>query len=287
MNYYKGAAWFIISLIISSLNDVVAKYVSFNLPVWETVFFRFFFGTITLVPFILFYGKESIASSKPLVHLSRGIILTLAIYLWINGLNVTDVAVATIITFTMPIFVLILAATLLKEKVSIKLWVLSIIGLIGVVITLNPKGIEFNINSTYLIFAAGFFASLDIINKKYIIKESMLSMLFYSSLVTTIISMIPLIYNWKIPTFEDLFLLLILGSGSNAILFCLLKAYKIITVSSVAPLRYLELIFSIILGNIIFHEIPKNHLLLGAAIIIPSSFYIIRLYQNNDKQLRE
>ena len=168
MNYYKGAAWFIISLIISSLNDVVAKYVSFNLPVWETVFFRFFFGTITLVPFILFYGKESIASSKPLVHLSRGIILTLAIYLWINGLNVTDVAVATIITFTMPIFVLILAATLLKEKVSIKLWVLSIIGLIGVVITLNPKGIEFNINSTYLIFAAGFFASLDIINKKYI-----------------------------------------------------------------------------------------------------------------------
>jgi S-adenosylmethionine uptake transporter len=57
MNYYKGAAWFIISLIISSLNDVVAKYVSFNLPVWETVFFRFFFGTITLVPFILFYGN--------------------------------------------------------------------------------------------------------------------------------------------------------------------------------------------------------------------------------------
>jgi hypothetical protein len=46
-------------------------------------------------------------------HNKGDIILTLAIYLWINGLNVTDVAVATIITFTMPIFVLILAATLL------------------------------------------------------------------------------------------------------------------------------------------------------------------------------
>ena len=107
--------------------------------------------------------------------------------------------------------------------------------------------------------------------------------MYPSSLITTIISIIPLVLNWKIPTFEDLFLLLILGAGSNVILFCLLKAYKIITVSSVAPLRYLELIFSIILGNIIFHEMPKNHLLLGAAIIIPSSFYIIKLYQHKDE----
>ncbi len=102
-------------------------------------------------------------------------------------------------------------------------------------------------------------------------------MLFYSSLVTTLIALIPLLIYWKdvaIPRIEDIFYLLLLGGGSNFILYCLLKALKLVQASSIAPFRYLELLFSIIMGYIVFNELPSYHVYIGALIIIPCSFYI-------------
>jgi S-adenosylmethionine uptake transporter len=122
------------------------------------------------------------------------------------------------------------------------------------------------------------FASLDIINKKYVIKESMLSMLFYSSLVTTFLALFPIYMSeqtLRMPIAVDLVYIMILGVGSNFILFCLLKAFQLVKASSVAPFRYLELIFSILFGYIIFNELPSYNAYIGASIIIPCSFYIV------------
>lgn len=274
---YKGIAWFIMSLIISASNDITLKYLSFTLPTWEMVFFRFFFGTITLIPFIFFYGIKSIISSKPLLHVVRGLILAFAISFWIKGLSVNNIVVATVMTFTIPIFILIFSSIMLKEKISLTLWILSITGMIGIITILNPKEIKFNINAFSLIFAAGLFGLLDIINKQHAIKESILSILFYSSLVTTTISMIFLILEWKNPSVNDLILLLIVGSGSNGILFCLLKSYQLISFPSIVPLRFLELPLSMMLGNLIFHETPKIYFFLGTIMIIFSTCYICNI----------
>lgn len=278
MKYFVGIIWFILSLIISSLNDTIARYLSNEINPLETAFFRFFFGALSLLPFIFLKGFKSIKTSKPSIHLIRGIFLSIAIFLWIKGLGSAQVATATIISFTIPIFILIMAPIFLKEQVSIKLWFFTIIGLIGIIVTLNPTHVNFNNDMILLVIAAVLFASLDIINKKYIVKETMLSMLFYSSIVTTIIALTTLLLNfsvWQNPSFRDLIYLLILGIGSNIILFCLLKSFHLIKVSNVAPFRYLELLISISLGYIIFGELPSNHTYVGALIIIPSSLYIV------------
>ncbi|WP_240627089.1 EamA family transporter [Candidatus Aquarickettsia rohweri] len=106
-------------------------------------------------------------------------------------------------------------------------------------------------------------------------KEKMLCMLFYSSLFTTIILFIPLLNGFKVPTSKDIFYFTILGIGSNLILFCILKAFDTVKASVLAPLRYIELIFSIILGYFIFNDIPSYNMLIGASIIIPTSLYVI------------
>jgi S-adenosylmethionine uptake transporter len=104
----------------------------------------------------------------------------------------------------------------------------------------------------------------------------MLSMLFYSALVTTLLGFLPAFYFWQNPTLPDLILLFCLGAGSNLILFCLLKGFALVAVSAVAPYRYLEVVFSTIFGYIIFIETPGFYTYIGALIIIPTTLMIAK-----------
>lgn len=290
MKYFIGINWFILSLVISSLNDTISRYLSIEISPLQTSFFRFFFGALSLIPFIWYQGLKSIQTSKPMVHFFRGTFLAIGIFFWIKGLGSVQVATATIISFTIPIFILVMASIFLKEKVSMKLYLLTMVGLFGIFVALKPYDITLNMDMLLLVTAAILFASLDIINKKYIIKETMLSMLFYSSVITTLLALIPVLINiksWQTPSMIDLFYLMILGLGSNLILFCLLKAFYLVKVSSLAPFRYLELLVSIALGYLVFGELPSSYTYIGALIIIPVSLYIVLDKKKSEKKYEE
>lgn len=290
MKYFIGINWFILSLVISSLNDTIARYLSIEISPLQTSFFRFFFGALSLIPFIWYQGLQSIQTSKPMVHCVRGTFLAIGIFFWIKGLGSAQVATATIVSFMIPIFILIMAPIFLKEKVSMKLYILTMVGLVGIFVALKPYDVTFNTDILLLIVAAVLFASLDIINKKYVIKETMLSMLFYSSVITTLLALIPVlidIKSWQTPAMIDLFYLMVLGVGSNLILFCLLKAFYLVKVSSLAPFRYLELLISIAFGYLVFGELPSTYTYIGALIIIPTSLYIVLHRQQSETKYEE
>ena len=120
------------------------------------------------------------------------------------------------------------------------------------------------------------FAILDIINKKIVTSEPIIIMLLYSSIVVAIISFIPMVLYWELPSIFDLFLLLILGINSNLVLFFILKAFILADISALAPYRYLELFVSGIASYLIFYEIPQNNILYGGLIIISSIIFTIR-----------
>jgi S-adenosylmethionine uptake transporter len=274
-NYYKGISWFILSLVVSVLNDTISKYLGNRLHSLEVSFFRFLFSTITLIPFIIYYGRKSLTTSRPLLHIARGVLLFAGITLWIFGLNIVPISVVTLLSFTIPLFVLILALFFLKENVGWQRWLATIIGFLGIILVLNPGDVSFNPASLLLLLSTSLFAILDILNKKFVIKETTLSMLFFSALVTTVFAFIPALYVWKVPTLKEIVLLFILGGGANLILLFILKAFACIDASAVAPFRYIELILSSIVGYFIFNEIPSSNIYIGALLIVPSTFFII------------
>lgn len=274
-SYITGISWFILSLFTSSINDVISKYAGLRLHSFEVAFFRFFFSTVTLIPFIMYYGKSTLNTSRPLVHVIRGVLLFLGMTSWIYGLTVVHVTTATVLSFSVPLFTLVLAVFFLSENIIWQRWVVTIVGFIGIVITLSPQAQGFNPASLIFILSSLGFAMLDIINKKILIKESMISMLFYSSLITTILATIPAIYFWQTPTMYELVLLFVLGCSANLMLYFILKAFSMVDATAIAPYRYLELVISAISAYIVFYEIPKTNTLYGALIIIPCTLFII------------
>lgn len=139
----------------------------------------------------------------------------------------------------------------------------------------QPDSWNFNKDALTFVFASILFATIDILNKKYVIKEPMLCMLFYSTLTSAILTLLPASYIWITPTFHELVLLFVLGIGGNLILYFLLKSLKLINASLLAPFRYIELLISIAVGYIIFNELPSMNSYLSVALIIPCSLFII------------
>jgi S-adenosylmethionine uptake transporter len=287
-SYFIGVSWFILSLVSSSINDVISKYTGMRLHSYEITFFRFMFGTMTLLPFVMYHGVATLKTSRPLIHFFRGLLLFLGMAGWTYGLSIAPVTTGTVITFTIPIFVLVLGVFFLSENIIWQRWVVTIVAFCGLIITLNPHASDFNPEVLVFVVSAVLFAILDIMNKKFVIKETMISMLFYSAMVTAILAAPFALQHWITPTLEELILLFILGASANLILFFLLKAFSNADATALAPYRYFELVVSALIAYIVFQEIPKEATILGSLVVIPSTLFIIYSEKRElDKKINE
>ena len=274
-NFVTGVLWFFAHQIIGVGNDVIMKYTGSTLGVAQVVFLRFAFATITMVPLMLSSGHGAFNTDRVPLHLARSLLLAAGIALYCKGLAIAPIAVVTTLNFTIPLFTLVLARIFLNESVDTSRWIGTLAGFIGVLVVVQPGGAAFNPLWFCVLISAAAFASLDVLNKVFVGKESFWAMIFYTALFTTVIAALPAFLTWVAPTAVQLVLLAILGAGANLLLFCLLKSFSLVDASALAPFRYAELIWSSALGAVLFAEFPTHSTLLGAAIIVHSTLYVV------------
>ena len=275
-NYLIGISWFVASLAICIFNDSIMKFFGSEYSTFEIVFLRYLFATVSLVPFIL-KSRAHFRTKSILIHIVRGMLLFSGIALYCYGLSGIPFSTAVTINFTIPIFTIILATIFLKERATKAQIIATIIGFIGIYIIVEPANAGFRTHIALLMLASSFiFATLDVINKKLVSRESILSMLFYTAIAAVLFATYPAIKHWHPVKYQHLIFFAILGVGANVLLFCILKAFARIDVSAVAPFRYVEFLLSALVGFMFFKEIHSIATLCGSAVIIPSTLYVIK-----------
>lgn len=289
--YAQGVFWIIMVALISNTNDILMRFLGSHLPALEVTFFRYFFATLTLLPFML-KGKQAFYTKRPGIHALRALLLFGAMGCWVKGVSMVHLVVASTMALTTNLFVLPMAVIFLKEKVGWQRTLATLLGFLGVFIVVGSTSLstliqDFTTNNgaLYLMGGAVMFALSDILNKKFVSTESTLSMLFYVALGTALVGFVPAFYVWQTPTYHELLLLLLLGTGGNLILFFLLKAFAATDVSALAPYRYTELLTAGLLGFVLFNEVPTLSMLMGASIIVPCTFWIATVETRKSKTL--
>ena len=274
--FFTGIFWYLLSLFIGVFNDTVMKTLGHHYSVTEIVFWRYFYASLSC--FLLFFFpkyRHCFAPRALKLHSIRGIFLFSAILFYCYALYHLPLATVTSLNFTIPLFTLILAKLFLQEKVGWRRTIASIIGFSGVYIILQPRQSSWiTFPAIVLLFSSLLFAGLDVINKKFVSKEGVLSMVFYTAIGALILAFPFMLYHHNIPTAKDMCSFMLLGIGANILLFCILMAFQKVSASTLAPFRYVELLLSIAVGGICFHEHPTFHTILGAMIIIPCTLYI-------------
>ena len=155
------------------------------------------------------------------------------------------------------------------------------IGFTGCLLTLSPKGIAFSLTSVVFIVASMLFATLDIINKNLLNHgEKTMPMLFYSNFFSALFALLIPGVDLSIGAY-DMILIFTLGLGANLILFFLVKAFSLANASLLAPVKYVELVISAIVGFVLFGEGISFNILIGGGMIICSSLLIDKKFTLN------
>ena len=274
-----------ISVCAFSLMDVLVKW-SDAYPVGQVLFFRGFCGIIPilfLIPrdrFLDFYK-----TTRPILHFKRclsGLIALVAIFIALRNL---PLATVVSITFAAPIFTTIFSIFLLKEKVGLYRWLAVLVGFVGIIVITEPGFSSLNFYYIYpIIFCLGL-SYVAIAIRKLSTTEPVWLISFFFSFSIAILGLLSLFQGWVMPNFLDLFLLSMVGILGGLANLWLSQSYKYSEVSLVTPLKYLALVFAIIFGYFIWSEVPTLKTLMGALLVILSSFIIFRREMTLKKRL--
>ena len=271
-----GFFYMFISVCAFSLVDVIVKW-SEDYPVGQVLFFRGFCG---IIPILFLIPKDRYLdfykTTRPFLHFKRclaGLIALVSIFIALRNL---PLATVVSITFAAPIFTTLFSIFLLNEKVGLYRWLAVLVGFVGIIIISEPGFSSLNLYYIYpIIFCLGL-SYVAIAIRKLSSTEPVWLISFFFSFSIMLLSFLSFYQNWILPSLIDLFLLSLIGILGGLANLWLSQSYKLSEVSLVTPLKYLALVFAIIFGYFIWDEVPTFKTLLGAGLVILSSFIIFR-----------
>jgi drug/metabolite transporter (DMT)-like permease len=179
------------------------------------------------------------------------------------------------ISFSRSLWVIVLAVLFLDERLRLRRSIATITGFVGVLVMVRP-GPEANPAAFAAVLNALFVAMSVVLIKRMTATEKPIAILFWGTVIPTFVTMPPAIVVWQAPTNVDLVLMAAIGGGLSVGHACLIQGLRAGEATAVMPFDYSRLILAGIAGYIFFREIPDLLTLVGAVMIISSTYYIAR-----------
>lgn len=257
--------------------DATAKYISSELPLlmvlWGRYVFHFLFVTLF---FLRGAPRDIIYTQRIKLQILRSILIFGAGVTFWRALMFLPLADCVVIAFASPLLVTALSVPLLGERVGIHRWGAVIFGLFGVMFVIRPGMRIVHWASILPLIAALFYANFQITTRILGRIDNALTSLFYTSVGGLILSSIAVLFVWVSPSFEQWLILMLLGFLGAVGHYFMIKAFELAPVSLLAPFDYITLIWAMLLGFVLFGDLPDAWTIMGAIIISSSGLYLIK-----------
>lgn len=256
--------------------DVSAKWVGQQLPIVEVIWGRYVFHLLIIV--VLFgrgRPRRLLRTGAPRLQLARALTMvgaTVAAWIALKYLPVADV---TTISFAAPLLLTALSVPLLQERVGPYRWGAVIVGLVGVLVAMRPGQGALNPILLLPLFAALSNAFYQIVTRLLSRVDQPGTTHFYTALGGVLMSGAALPFVWVTPTFTQWLWFAWLGCIGAAGHYCLVRAFGVAPPAVLGPFSYSQLVWAILLGWLVFGNLPDGRMLLGAAIIVASGLFIL------------
>jgi drug/metabolite transporter (DMT)-like permease len=280
MNLVKAVVLKLIAAFLFAMMSTLVRYVGTRYPVGQVVFFR---SAFAIVPVVIIYAwrRELMAAiriGRPWRHLGRGLTAVGAMFCNFSSLARLPVVDATAIQYVSP-----LLAIFLKERVRIYRWTAVIVGFTGVLVMLSPH-LDVERSTTNALAIAGatfgligaFFSACSTVQTRSLAKsETTSSIVLYFSLICAVAGLVTLPFGWLMPTWGELAALVAIGIFGGLAHIFLTESYRLAEASLVAPFDYTSMLWALILGYLVFSELPGWQVFVGAGIIALAGLFVI------------
>ena len=273
-----GMALGALAYFMFALHDACIKFlVGHGIPAWEVLLFR----SSIIVTFCAGFGggpvlRRAIATPIKRILLLRATITQVAWLCYYSAARALPLAQLLTLYFAAPIITVLLAVPLLRERVPPARWASVGCGFAGVVVACDPGGVAFSWPTALVLTAATFWGYAVILMRKTAMAESNLLLMLYTNsvfLVATAIGCAAV--RWQTPSLSQLALLLAVGGIGSLAQLALFEGMRHATASVLATVEYSALVWAFILGFVIWGDIPRTSVFVGAALILSAGALLV------------
>jgi drug/metabolite transporter (DMT)-like permease len=245
-------------------------------PVHEVVFIRCVGALIPCLVIVAMSGGISVLRTRRLPwHVSRAGLQFVSMTCVFLAYGMMPLADAVAIGFASPLFLVALSVPLLGEKVGIHRWGAVIVGFLGVMIMVKPSGDVLQSGALFALANAAFGALISIGIRRLSLTEKSATLVFYQTTTTFLIACLTLpFFTWVTPAAGDVAMLVGVGICSGIAQYWWTQAFRLTPAAILAPFSYLSMIWAVVLGYLIWHEVPTESLIFGAVIVSACGLYI-------------
>lgn len=264
-------------LAICSMNALM-RAMTIELDPFFAQFLRYAFAVLVMVPLVMRQGWRAWRPHRPVGQLWRGAVHTVSLTLFFLALPHLPLADVTAIMFTTPIFVLIGAALVLGEHVSVARWAAALIGFGGVIVVLWPhlSGAGGGLWGLVMLACSPLFAASFLISKALTRHDGPGVIVLWQNVTVTLLSLPLALFAWQRPTALQLGILLASGLLGTVAHYCMTRGFALADISALQPVRFLDLIWASLFGYALFGAAPTATALVGGAVIVASTVWIAR-----------
>jgi len=272
----KGAFFILLSELFFVLMGTQVKEISQHLSNEMIVFLRNLIGLQIILPLVLHNGWSSLKSSKPQLHLLRGLAGVSAMYCFFYAIAHLPLANAMILKMSAPLFIPLIALIWLSEKLSWSIGFVVLLGFCGVTLIIKPD--VHALDSVALIaLAGGFFAAVAKSTVKQLTKtDKPATVVFYFAFSGLLVSSIPAALHWQTPTMTQLLQMILLGGFASGGQFFMTRAYSYAPASQISHYSFSSVLYASAMGWLFWDEWMDTWAWLGAGLVVISGVLLIR-----------
>lgn len=251
-----------------AIHDAMARHLIATLPVVMLIWVRYFLQAVLMSAWGWARSGPTVFSTRHLgLHFVRAQCLVALSVCFIVGLKYVPLAEATALNFLSPLFVLVISRLVLRESVVLSQWAAVAVGLAGVLMIVRPGG-ELFVPAALLPCSAAFFLSIyQLVTRAASRFDSPATSTIWLGIFAFLIASFALPLVWVTPTLDDLSWMLPMGLAGTFAHWLLASAYVSASPSFLAPFSYIQIVFSVFFGFVLYSTFPSFAALGGVLLI--------------------
>lgn len=273
----RGALWMLGSALGFTVMTTLIKYLGADYPASLQTFYRQAAGFLVLLPIILHRRSAAFATTRPGILIFRSAAGTVGMILSFYAFQKMPLADANALSFTRTLWLVPLAAFVVREKVGPLRIAAALAGFVGVLIMVRPgAGGHFAMGLPALaMLASSFLFALTITGMKVMTRDHAPTVLLVWSATLGLVLAIPGAFiAWRWPALPDLGLLALMGVMGTVTQACYIRGMAVGDAAAMAPIDYIRLVFTTAAGFFLFHELPGVWTIAGASVVVASTLFI-------------
>lgn len=278
----RSTLWMIGALTSFCLMAVGARELNGQISVFQILFFRSIVGLLVLLPIITLSKRSDFLFPKRFnLHVVRNLFHFAGQYGWFLGIGLLPLATVFAIEFTVPFWTIIISYLFLKESITIKKVIAVLLGILGVIVIVQPSLDVAHYASLIVLGAAICYAFSHVATKSLSNTEHPITIIFMMCLIQAPLGLLLFIEGWTTPVGIEWLWMIIIGLTALSAHYCMTKAMQYAEVTFVVTMDMFRLPLISLIGVLLYAEHFSVALIVGMLLIVAGNSVNIYGKKNN------